>query len=330
MSSSAIMLAMIFLLSACSVGGLLLIALYPRMSAHSVLRRRTELISAVGRVARPRRGAVNENRRKRSVEATLRAAEEELDTTRRGKSSLLARLRQGNLGWSRSTYYAVCGASGIIVFVLVLSTGLGMLAAAGSSVAGLMLPYGYVSFRRNRRLRHFATEFPNAVDVIVRGIQAGLPLVDCLKIVAAEAQEPVKGEFKILMEDQALGMPLDQAVQRLPARMPLPEANFFAVVIAIQSHSGGSLAEALANLSDMLRERKKMQAKVKALSGEAKASSYIIGGLPFVIGGLLYLLSPDYIGLLFTTQTGNVVLAACVVMMLSGIFVMRKMMNFEI
>jgi tight adherence protein B len=182
----------------------------------------------------------------------------------------------------------------------------------------------------SRRFKRFAAEFPNAIDVIVRGIKAGMPLIDCLKIVASEAQDPVKTEFKALVDDQALGLPLDEAVQRMPHRVPLSETTFFAIVIAIQSRTGGSLSEALGNLSKVLRERKKMKQKVKAMSGEAKASAMIIGSLPVAVAGLLYVTSPNYIALLFITQTGNLVLAGCGLLMLMGIMVMRKMINFDL
>jgi tight adherence protein B len=163
----------------------------------------------------------------------------------------------------------------------------------------------------------------------VRGIKSGLPLVDCVKIVAAEAQEPVKSEFKAVVEDQALGLPLDEAVQRLPERMPVADANFFAIVIAIQSRTGGSLSEALGNLSKILRERKKMKAKVKAMSAEAKASGGIIGTLPVVVASLVYLTSPDYISLLWTTDIGKMALAGSALWMSIGVFTMKKMINFD-
>jgi tight adherence protein B len=333
MPSFNILLPVIFLLSVCSVGGLLGAALYPWLSAGAELRRRSDRIAPTRTTSTPLSNDSDKNRRKRSVEATLRDADDKLKlkSKERLKPSLTTRMRQGNVGWSRKTYYLFCGVSGIAMFILVLSLGFGMLPAVGFGIsAGLMLPHWYVSFMRNRCFRLFATEFPNAVDVIVRGIKTGLPLVDCLKIVAAETQDPVKGQFKILLEDQAMGLPLDEAAQRLPERMPLPETNFFAIVIAIQSRSGGSLSEALANLSDVLRERQKMKAKASAMSGEAKSSAYIIGGLPIIVAALLYVASPQYIGLLFTTQTGKLVLAACGVSMLCGALVMRKMINFEV
>jgi tight adherence protein B len=166
--------------------------------------------------------------------------------------------------------------------------------------------------------------------VIVRGVKAGLPLADCLRIISLEAQEPVRSEFKLVLEDQTLGLPVDQAVQRLFERVPLAEANFFAIVISLQSQTGGSLSEALANLSKVLRERKKMKAKIKAVSSEAKASAGIIGSLPLLVAGLLYLTSPAYISLLFTTSVGHMVIAASAVWMLMGTLVMRKMINFDI
>ena len=317
MLSSVIFLPLIFLLGACSVGGLLLAALYPRLKAGAALDRRLVSISTT-----------------RTVEVTLREAAEKVKfkAKSRAKPSLLVRMRQGNLSWSTRTYYLVCVATGIVAFLLILSTsGLGAFAAVGfGTSAGLLLPHLYVKIRRDRRFKRFSAEFPNALDVIVRGIKAGLPLVDCLKIIAAETQDPVKGEFKVLIEDQTLGMPLADAVQRLPDRIPLTEASFFAIVVAIQSRTGGSMSEALGNLSKVLRERKKMKGKIKAMSGEAKASALIIGILPVVVIGLLYVTSPKYIALLFTTQTGHIVLVACGLLMAGGTLVMRKMINFDV
>jgi tight adherence protein B len=330
MLSSAFFPVLIVLLGACSVGGVLL-AFYPPNKAGAALDRRLEVISGAGATGRGR--TTDESRRKRSVEVTLREVEENLKfkANKRANPSLLVRMRQANLSWSRKTYYSVCVATGIAVFFLIMgATGLGALPAIGFSMSGgLLLPHLYVKFRRNRRFKRFTAEFPNAIDVIVRGIKAGLPLADCLKIIAAEAQDPVNGEFKSVIEDQLLGMPLDEAIQRLPDRIPLTEVSFFAIVIAIQSRSGGSLAEALGNLSRVLRERKKMKGKIKAMSGEAKASAIIIGILPVAVVAILYVSSPAYISLLFTTLTGNIVLGVCGVLMLIGTLVMRKMINFD-
>lgn len=172
-------------------------------------------------------------------------------------------------------------------------------------------------------------QFPDAVDVIVRGVKSGLPLGDCIRVVATEGQEPVRSEFSMVVDDQTLGVPIQEAVQRLADRVALPETNFLSIVITIQSRSGGNLTEALGNLSTVLRERKKMRGKIKAMSAEAKASGGIIGSLPPIVAFLLFLTSPEYISLLFTTTIGNVVLVVCGFWMLIGVLIMHKMINFD-
>ena len=159
-----------------------------------------------------------------------------------------------------------------------------------------------LSFLKKRREKKFLDGFPDAVDVIVRGIKAGLPLADSLKVIASDAQEPIKSEFKTIIETQTIGMPLGEACGKLYERMPLPEANFFGIVISIQQKAGGNLSEALGNLSRVLRDRKKMKAKIQAMSMEAKASASIIGSLPIAVGALVWLTSPDYIELLWTHE----------------------------
>jgi tight adherence protein B len=167
------------------------------------------------------------------------------------------------------------------------------------------------------------------VDVIVRGIKAGLPLLDCLKMIALEAPEPAKSEFRAIVETQAIGMPLGDACAKLFERMPVPEANFFGIVISVQQKAGGNLSEALGNLSRVLRDRKKMKAKIQAMSMEAKASASIIGALPICVGALVYLTSPDYIELLWTHDLGRFMMAGCAVWMGIGVFVMKQMINFD-
>ncbi|HZH12326.1 MAG TPA: type II secretion system F family protein [Microvirga sp.] len=247
------------------------------------------------------------------------------------KLTLTTRMRQAGLSWSIKTYYLINIIAGsFCLFVSLTLFGLGIVSSIGFGMTGgLLLPYIYVNSKRSGRFKAFSTEFPNAVDVIVRGVKAGLPLVDCLRIISLEAQEPVRSEFREILEDQTLGLPLDESVQKLAERIPLPEANFFSIVISLQSRTGGSLSEALSNLSKVLRERKKMKAKIKAVSSEAKASAAIIGSLPVVVATLIYLTSPDYISLLFTTSTGHITLVASGFWMLIGCLVMRKMINFD-
>ena len=166
--------------------------------------------------------------------------------------------------------------------------------------------------------------------MIIRGVRAGLPLGDCLRIIAAEAPEPVRGEFRRIVEAQTMGMSVSEAVERMPERIPTAEANFFAIVITIQQKAGGNLAEALSNLSKVLRERKKMADKVRAMSSEARASAYIIGSLPIVVSLLVYITSPHYIEQLWLKETGRVVLFGCFCMMGAGVFIMNKMISFDI
>jgi tight adherence protein B len=322
--------ALAFLLVASSIIGLLMAAFYPVFAGATVLDRRLHLLSAAGASARPK--MAGEGARKRSVEETVLEAEEKrrAKASKRAKPSLLIRMRQAGLNWSKNTYFMLCAIAGVLSFAGVAAIGLGLLPAAGFGIAGgLLLPHLFVSLRRKGRFNRFAKEFPNALDVIVRGLKSGLPLGECINIIASETQEPVKGEFKVLAEDQAMGMPMEEAVERLPERIPLPEAGFFAIVIAMQSQTGGNLSEAIGNLSSVLRERKKMKAKIQAVSSEAKASAMIIAAMPVMVSGMIYLTTPQYIALLFTTLVGNVVLAACGVWMLVGTLIIRKMIKFD-
>jgi tight adherence protein B len=329
LSSTALQIAIV-LLTAGSTAGVFLALLYPYLAGDRQSAQRLVAVAEGHNSAHTgsKSGAGN---RKRSLDDVLREIEEKQRVKRRASPTLSARIRQAGLSWSKTTYYALCLAAGLLSFLVVFAGfGLGVLPALGFGFAGgLLLPHFYVNFTRARRFKRFSAEFANAMDVIVRGLKSGLPLADCMKIIAAEAQEPVKSEFKAIIEDQAMGMPSDEAVQRLPGRVPVAEASFFAIVIAIQSRTGGSLSEALGNLSKVLRERKKMQAKIKAMSSEATSSAGIIGIMPVFVTGAIYVTSPDYIALLFTTTPGNIILAIAGFWMLMGILVMRKMINFD-
>ena len=323
----------IFLLAAFSIGGVLFASLQPRLANSAKTKKRLQL--ALGRRSSGHSIAVVNDgvRRRRSVEDTLREMQEKQKALAKSRSrqTLLGRLRQAGLGWSKVTYWSICAAAGLIAYVLAwIGLGMGPLAAAAAGVSGaFLLPRLYVSHKRKRRFQAFTGEFANAVDVIVRGVKSGMPIGDCLRVVATEGQEPVRSEFKIIVDDQTLGMPVHEAVERLVGRVPLPETNFLSTVLTIQGRSGGNLTEALGNLSTVLRDRKKMHAKIKAMSSEAKVSAGIIGSMPPIVAGILFLVSPDYISLLFTTTLGNVVLAGSGLWMLTGILVMRQMINFD-
>jgi tight adherence protein B len=224
----------------------------------------------------------------------------------------------------------ICSSLGLVVFVILMLIGTGLLPAIGIAfAAGGGLPFWALSLLKKRREAKFLEAFPDAVDVVVRGIKAGLPLLDSLKLIATEAQEPVRSEFRSIIETQAIGIPIGEACQQLYEEIPVPEANFFGIVISIQQRAGGNLSEALGNLSRVLRDRKKMKAKIKAMSMEAKASASIIGALPIAVMIIVYITSPQYISLLWTEPLGRMMMLGCAVWMSIGIMVMRKMINFD-
>jgi tight adherence protein B len=320
------MLALAFL-AATAIGGLAWVFLYPLLSGERQAEARR---ASVARPEPAARRADNKNQRTRreQVEGTLK--ELEARRAKQSRISLGTRLSQAGLTWSEQKFWMMSGALGLVAFAAALLGGGGLLGAGGLAfAAGFGLPRWILSFLKNRREKAFLAALPDAVDVIVRGIKAGLPLFESIKVVASDAPEPLRSEFIAIIETQAIGMPLGEACARLFERMPVPEANFFGIVIAIQQKSGGNLSEALGNLSKVLRDRKKMAEKIQAMSMEAKASAGIIGSLPPIVMLLVYLSTPGYISLLWTHPTGQLMLVGCVIWMSMGIFVMKRMINFD-
>jgi tight adherence protein B len=195
--------------------------------------------------------------------------------------------------------------------------------------AAYLGPRWWVGRKRKKYQSKFLDELPNAVEAIVRGVKTGLPLNDSIRVVAKDAKEPVKSEFARVLDQQAFGMSMTEAVGVLLDRVPLPEVNFFVVVITVQQQAGGNLSEALSNLAKVLRNRKKMKQKIKAMSSEAKASAGIIGSLPFVVGILVSITSPTYLLPLFSSTLGHIWLGIGILMLSAGVFVMSKMVKFE-
>jgi tight adherence protein B len=322
----------IVLLAAFSAGGLAYAFLRDRIREEGQMELRlTQLSNKASALTQARQ--TDAGKRRKTIQETLKEIEQKQKARAKQSKSppLVLRLQQAGLEWSHRKFLLIsvgCGAGAILIALLF---GLPLYAVFAAGVAGALgLPRWVVSHFRKRRFRQFTSEFPNAVDVIVRGIRAGLPVGDCLRIIAAEAREPVRSEFrKIVDQQQGLGLPLTDAVARLPERVPLPEANFFAIVIAIQQKAGGNLGEALGNLSRILRERAKMKGKIQAMSMEAKASAWIIGALPPLVMTITYFTNPKYITLLFTDPLGNVILGGAALWMAIGIVVMRRMIDFK-
>jgi tight adherence protein B len=272
-------------------------------------------------------------KRRKSVQDSLKELEnkQKSRTANTTKPPLKVQIRQAGLDLTMQRFYLYSAVSGLVVAFVLLVFGAPMLVVAGGFVASMFgVPRWAIAFRRQRRVKAFLEELPNALDVIVRAVKSGLPLNDAVRLIASESPEPVRGEFRRVVESQQLGLSLPEAMLRMPETMPCAEASFFGIVIQIQSQAGGNLSEALGNLSKVLRDRKKMKAKVQALSMEAKASAVIIGALPFIVALLVYLSSPTYIMPLFTTSTGHLILLLSGIWMSMGIFVMRKMINFDI
>ncbi len=314
------------MLAAIAAGGLAYVFLYPLMSGEARAEKRHKAVIGEGerRVEKVSRGG---DRREQIAQSLKEIEQREKN---RNKLTLEQRIAQAGLTWSKVRFYLVSAGIGItLALVLLFVTGTPTLAGAGLFVGMLGIPRWMLAFLKKRRLSKYLEELPNAIDVIVRGIRSGLPLGDCLRIIASEAQEPVKSEFRHIVEQQTLGLSVGDAVDKLYDRVPVAESNFFAIVIGIQQKSGGNLAETLGNLSRVLRERRKMKQKIIAMSMEAKASAGIIAALPFVVALLTYLTSPTYIELLWLTFTGKMMLCVSAIWMTFGILVMRKMINFD-
>ncbi|MDB5440071.1 MAG: type secretion system protein [Caulobacteraceae bacterium] len=269
---------------------------------------------------------VQDSRRKQIV----KALREEDKKHRKATVSLGARLQQTGLNLNVRTFWIVSGVLGVVGFIVPLVVLRQPLIGLGAAVAaGLGLPRWVVNFLGKRRTTKFTLAFSDALDIIVRGIKSGIPVHDCLKIISQECPEPVAGEFKRVMENLGVGMGLDQALDKMFERMPVQEVKFFAIVLAIQAKTGGNLAEALGNLSSVIRARKMLREKIKALSSEAIASAFIIGFLPIGVAVLLSVTNPTYMKPLFFTGTGHLLLGIAAVLMVVGIVSMRKMINFK-
>jgi tight adherence protein B len=325
---------MLTLITAGLVGVAVLIAAFAlfgnALSTSERMQRRLESLGGKGEaVPRSTRARDREKERRKAVEESLKELEQR-QKEQRARLTLRRRLEQAGLSVSPAAFHIaslVFGLTlGLVVFVLGLKPWLAGLIAF---VAGLGLPRWTLALLRGKRMKRFGEEFANAIDVIVRGVKAGLPLNDCLQIIARESQEPVRTEFQSIVDAQKIGVPLDQSLARMYENMPVAEVSFFGIVLSIQQKTGGNLSEALGNLSGVLRGRKSMRGKIEALSGEAKASAFIIGSLPPGVMVMVYLSTPAYISLLWEKPLGQLMLMGCVVWMAMGILVMRKMINFN-
>ena len=331
MDSTDLMIGGLLVVAALSCAAIVYLLINPYFSGErrtdkriqSAMENRTR--HGVGKV----RAEIVQNR-KRQVAETI----EELEQREKARSKITLRLRleRAGLDITPRTFWLASVACGVLVGLGIFATAPGLpilVPVLGAFVGTWGMPRWILARLTRRRQVKFINEFANAIDIIVRGVKSGLPRIECLNIIAREAPEPIASEFTELVEQQRVGVPLSEGFERIMRRVPLPEVCFFAIVISIQQQAGGNLSEALGNLAGVLRDRKTLQAKVRALSAEAKASAAVLGSLPFVVMILVYITTPAYIALLWTTQVGQLLLVGAGIWMTMGILVMKKMINFK-
>ena len=297
-------------------------------NSHAKALKRAQSLAGANKVERGRRTTAETaiNRRKQIL-TSLKATERQ---QRKQSVTLENRLAQAGLAPNVRGFWIASGVAAFVLFLMGLILTHNLLMALGIAfVAGLGLPRWALGFLAKRRVKKFTSAFPDATDIIVRGIKSGLPVHDCLKVIAAESPKPLNEEFHKVVENLGMGLSMDQCLEKLYARMPTAEVRFFAIVLGIQQKTGGNLAEALNNLSVVLRSRKMMREKIKAMSGEAVASAGIIGVLPPAILMLVQVTTPAYMAPIYRDPRGHVLLMIGGFWMFCGIMVMRKMINFK-
>ena len=309
-----------------AIGGVALAFVAPSNSR--TLKRAQAITDRTRNPAVRRSAAPDPAMRRKQILKTLRDEERR---QRKESLSMSARLQQAGLPITPKVFWIISAALGVAVLLSTVVLGqkayIGLLLGIG---AGLGLPRWAVHFLAKRRAKKFVEGFADASDIIVRGIKSGLPVNECLQVIARESPEPLASEFRRLVDGVAHGMTLEQALERMYARMPLAELRFFTIVLGIQQKTGGNLAEALTNLSLVLRSRKLMREKIKALSGEAVASALIIGSLPPGVVILISITTPSYLSVLFHTPAGQLILGGACLWMAIGVFIMKRMVSFKI
>ncbi len=258
-----------------------------------------------------------------------------LDTAMSGfipnRALLTARLERTGKNWTFGQYGVASG--GIMAATLIGAIIAGApwyLALAGGLFLGLAIPHKVVDFLINRRMSQFNSNFPDAIDLMVRGLRSGLPISESLGIVGRETPDPVGYEFRTVTDKIRIGRTMEHALQDAANKLQSPEFQFFVITLAIQRETGGNLAETLNNLGDVLRKRAQMKLKIRAMSSESKASAYIVGSLPFIVSALISAVNPAYLAPFFVDQRLMIAAVGGLVWMSIGVFIMAKMVSFEI
>jgi len=318
------MKTIIMMLAIAGVIGVAAVFLDQRMSANPVDKRKRDMTGG----ARQNRPA-DDGAAKR---ASIRKADiAETVLKKKKRVDIAARIAHAGLDMSTTQFAVIALVIGLVTgFLGLLVTTSPLFVLLAFLAGGLGLPHFALKKMADRRLNKFIAELPNALDVLVRGVKAGLPVAECLRIIATESPDPVGSEFRDIVEAQQVGFTLSDAIARMAERVPCSESNYLSIVVSIQTKSGGNLSEALGNLSRTLRERKKMKDKIKAMSMEAVASGGILAAMPPIFLVITFAMTPDYVSLLWTTDTGRMIAACSAIWMLLGVLVMRKMIRFEV
>jgi tight adherence protein B len=244
---------------------------------------------------------------------------------------LRLRLQQSGKSWTAKQYFSVSAGLAIVVVGLMLVRGFPpLLAAFIGFLAGAGLPHFVLNFLIGKRVKNFTSNFPDAIDLLVRGLRSGLPVSETMGVVAKEIPGPVGEEFKLVTEKIKIGKSMEDALQDTADRLGTPEFQFFVITLAIQRETGGNLSETLSNLSDVLRKRAQMKLKIRSMSSESKASAYIVGSLPFFVFGMVWFVNPNYLACFFYDPRLIVAGLIGAVWMSIGAFIMAKMVSFEI
>lgn len=319
---------------AVAVGGMALAIFFP-LFASAAASKRIQAVTSTTRMPakqslRSRLMEDPKDTRRKQIQESLNQLGER-EKQRKKRLNLRTLIAQTGIDLSIRTFWVLALVLGLIMAAVPFIFALPWYVSIGAGLIGFLgLPRWVIKFLRRRRQNIFLHDFADAIDIMVRGLKSGLPVTDAMRVIASESGPPVGPEFSEVVEGQRIGISVDQGIERMVERMPLAEVNFLAIVMAIQSKTGGNLSEALGNLSKVLRDRKKMKAKIRSMSQEAKSSAAIIGSLPFIIMGALTVLNPEYLNPLLYTHVGNIMLGGCAAWMTTGVLVMRKMINFEI
>ncbi len=319
-----------------AVGGLAIAILFPFFSNNNSANRVKAISTgkkteSFGSSIRSRLSEDTKDTRRRQIQDSLKQVGKQEKELKKRRASLRVSLEQAGLEISVKAYWISAFILGFGLAAVSFFIYPSMLLVVAMLFVGVLgLPRWILKTMRNRRQNIFLNDFADALDVMTRGLKSGLPVSEAMKIIASESGPPVGPEFAEVVEGQRLGISIEQGIERMVERIPLAEVNFLAIVMTIQSKTGGNLSEALGNLSRVLRDRKRMKQKIRSVSQEAKSSAAIIGSLPFILMGALTILNPTYLSPLFNTQMGHVLLIGSGLWMSTGVLVMRKMINFQI